>query len=375
MLNGRTRWWLLLLSLAVAVGVARAGTPSVRFVQDSDRVVLELDGVELAPLGRERDADGSTLLALYTEEARVSDSDLPPILGSYEVVDSVLRFTPRFRLAPGTTYVAVWRKTEESTWLESSYTLPMPNLQPSTEVVAIYPTADVVPQNLLRIYLHFSAPMSRGRAREHIRLVEEGGEIVEGPFVAPERELWSPDTTRLTLFFDPGRIKRGVGPNSEVGPSLRTGARYRLEIDPGFVDARGLALVDGYDKSFRVTAADRDQLEIDDWILEPPSGPAGAVSLTFPEPLDRGLLEGLLFVLDAEGRPLAGVATVDAGEARWSFLPEAEWSGGVYRIRIDTLLEDLAGNSLRRPFEVDLATDGRAPTEEPAYVDLPFSLP
>ena len=50
-------------------------------------------------------------------------------------------------------------------------------------------------------------------------------------------ELWDADQCRLTLFFDPGRIKRGLRPHLEAGPPLTEGEAYRL--------TEGVLTVDG----------------------------------------------------------------------------------------------------------------------------------
>jgi hypothetical protein len=76
--------------------------------------------------------------------------------------------------------------------------------------------------------------------------------------------------------------------------------------------------------------------------------------LRFPEPLDRGLLASALHVEDGEGSPVAGRIEVVAQETEWLFLPERPWRAGAYALRAATILEDLAGNSLERPFEVDV---------------------
>ena len=62
------------------------------------------------------------------------------------------------------------------------------------------------------------------------------------PFVELEQELWNRDQTRLTLLFDPGRIKRGVKPNVDMGPVLLEGHRYTLVIDRDLKDANGAPL-------------------------------------------------------------------------------------------------------------------------------------
>jgi hypothetical protein len=63
----------------------------------------------------------------------------------------------------------------------------------------------------------------------------------------------------------------------------------------------------------------------------------------------------VLHVVDESGRPISGEIAVSENETRWQFTPEERWRAGDYRLVIDSALEDLAGNSIRRPFEVDMA--------------------
>jgi len=93
------------------------------------------------------------------------------------------------------------------------------------------------------------------RARfEHIHLRDEAGQPVELPFLEIDEELWNPDMTRLTLFIDPGRIKRGVKPLEEIGPALEESKRYTLEIDAAWHDSAGLPLRESFLKPFRAGA-------------------------------------------------------------------------------------------------------------------------
>lgn len=48
---------------------------------------------------------------------------------------------------------------------------------------------------------------------------------------------------------------------------------------------------------------------------------------------------------------------------------------GRYRIVIDQRLEDLAGNSVARPFNIDLTKAGDSPGTEPPSVELGFEVP
>ena len=77
--------------------------------------------------------------------------------------------------------------------------------------------------------------------------------------------------------------------------------------------------------------------------------------MRFPVPLDYGLLQSALRVTTDGGRPLAGAIRVEQGETRWTFTPRAPWRPGEYRLVAAATLEDVAGNRIGRPFEVDAA--------------------
>jgi hypothetical protein len=86
--------------------------------------------------------------------------------------------------------------------------------------VAISPAADLLPANILRFYVQFSAPAEAAFERAQLRLIAADGEVVPDAFLVLNEELWSPDGRRLTVLMEPGRIKRGMGPDSAHAPAL-----------------------------------------------------------------------------------------------------------------------------------------------------------
>src|SRR5262249_9129673 len=154
--------------------------------------------------------------------------------------------------------------------ITSLFKVPQPPKVSTTEVREIYPSADVLPENLLKFYLHFSAPMSRGHIYDHIHLLDEKGRAVELPFLEIDEELWNPAMTRLTLFIDPGRIKRGVTPLEEIGPSLQAGRQYTLQIDHDWKDGAGNSLKRDFRKVFKVAPPDREPPDPDTWKIRAP---------------------------------------------------------------------------------------------------------
>jgi hypothetical protein len=216
--------------------------------------------------------------------------------------------------------------------------------------------------------------MGRGEAYEHVRLLDAAGKPLDLPFLELGEELWDPSGKRFTLFFDPGRIKRGLKPREELGPVLEAGKSYTLVIDPKWRDAQGNLLRAPFRKPFRVDPPDEHPPDPTTWKLNAPAATTRlALVVTFPEPLDHALLDRLIAVRDASGNSVPGQTTTEADETRWRFTPEQPWTTGRYTLVVDKTLEDLAGNSIGRPFEVDLfdKVDAR-PTSE--TVTIPFQI-
>jgi hypothetical protein len=310
--------------------------------------------------------------------AEAKASDQPPLWGSYKLTGDVIRFDPRFPLEPGMRYRAEFdpdrlealattleRESRRSaspgrstTKLSADYTSPRKKpAEPTTQVAAIYPSRDLVPENLLRFYIVFSAPMSRGEAYDRIMLIDEAtGKKVDAPFLELGEELWSPDGIRFTLLFDPGRVKRGLKPREEMGPVLQAGKAYSLVIDRRWLDATGNPLTAAFRKSFRVGPPDETSPDPKNWSIDaPPAGTRGSLVVRFPEPLDWALLDRLIRVESTETKAVAGQISMESAETTWRFTPTSPWREGAYRLVVGTELEDMAGNSVARPFEVDVA--------------------
>jgi hypothetical protein len=245
----------------------------------------------------------------------------------------------------------------------------------------VYPTADVLPENLLKFYVHFSAAMSRGHIYDHIRLRDEKGKAIELPFLEIDEELWDPSLTRLTLFIDPGRIKRGVRPLEEIGPALEAGKRYSLVIEREWKDATGNSLAEPFEKRFKVVGPDREPLDPKQWKLqEPKTGSKEPLEIRFPKPVDHALAQRLIRVYrPATGgnanteSEVDGRATLLDQERRWRFSPDRQWTAGQYTLQVETTLEDLAGNNIGKPFEVDLF-EGVQRRITNLVVNLPFQV-
>lgn len=274
---------------------------------------------------------------------------LPAVSGITRLDKDCFHFLPQFPFQPGIRYRATFSPSGQKP-ISSTFEIAREKPQSTTVVSKIFPSAELLPENLLKFYLYFSAPMSGGHIYEHIQLTNDRGEPVELPFLEIDEELWNSDMTRLTLFLDPGRIKTGVKPLEEVGPALESGKSYILTIAREWRDARGAPLKEPFQKKFRVGEADREPPDHARWkIKAPKAGTHDPLQVKFNDSLDHALALRMIQVENVTGEK-----KLSQNEKLWSFTPSIPWAAGSHRIQVQNTIEDLAGNNIGKPFEVDL---------------------
>ena len=292
------------------------------------------------------------------------------MLGSYAVVGRVVRFKPRFPLERGVEYRAVfhWPATPgvqgNGIRLSQSFVIPAAAAGPSTRVMAIFPSSAELPENVLRFYVQFSAPMSQGNSYGYVHLRDDKGVEIDRPFLELPQELWSPDGTRLTLALRawPHQARpcaaNGRGHDSDGRPQLH--AHDRREM------ARCRRAACSRNRPANRSARSRPM----------PPGPIPAPGKSNRRPPDRVTRSWSAFPSRSTGpcwnaccafarlvreecrqprtmnSPVPSKSSTE--ETRWSFTPQRRWSAGRYALVVSTILEDRAGNSIRLPFEVDL---------------------
>jgi hypothetical protein len=320
-------------------------SPAIRFDSGRNLFVLE-NWAGAAQIRPERGGDVLTV--------SVDAPNVPALLGQYRVENKSLVFAPQFPLQPGLSYRAT-AKIPGTTPIMTTVRIPKPDVKPTTVVERVYPTTNVLPENQLKFYIHFSSPMARGFAYQHVSLIDESGARVDVPFLELGEELWDRDGRRFTLFFDPGRIKRGLLSQQELGIALHEGKRYSLVIDKGWKDAQGQPLAAEFRKTFRVGPAERKVVDLKSWTLRAPqSGTRNVLTITFPKPMDHAILQRELDVVGPGGTATTGGVVIGPDEKSWVFTPDLAWKSGTYTIRVGTATADLAGNMIDRPFEIDV---------------------
>lgn len=285
-----------------------------------------LDRLRRAPWGVEE----------WSQIFTVAGAEGTPLAGDYRVLAETVRFVPGSPFTHRTKYVVTWKDLDEN---ELAFEPSRDGAAPTTQVFSIYPSADLLPQNLARLHIEFTAPMTRGRAGEHLSILPEGG-FEPLDLLASEDgdvvETWSEDGRRLTL---------ALARDAEGKPVLQIAARYRLVVDRGWQDAEGVPLRDTFEKVFAVSKNDREPPDPTSWEVTPPVSAGAPLTVDFPAPLDRFALEGALAVL-SQDESLDGRVRISNEERRWLFSPEKPWSDGRYVVKIVGELEDPAGNVL-----------------------------
>lgn len=273
-----------------------------------------------------------------------------PMLGEYILADDSVIFRPLINFTRGLKY-----EIRLAAKLLTTIEIPIDNLADAPKVIAIYPTRDTVPQNLLKIYIAFSKPMQEGQASKNIIVIKNRQDTIPSIFLDLEQELWNKERTMLTLWLDPGRIKRELQPNRKLGSPLQHNNTYQVSIKQGWKDVEGVLLARDWQKNFIVGLRDIISPDPELWTIDvPKAGSNGALKINLNEPLDYLLLKNTVRMIDNTGNILDGVIETEEGEMVLIFTPSVAWSPGRYTLEIESRLEDLAGNNLNRLFDKDI---------------------
>jgi hypothetical protein len=201
-------------------------------------------------------------------------------------------------------------------------------------------------------YIVFSNSIQRGRAEAEISVLGPDGEPAPDVLYRAPIELWDRSMQCLTILLDPGRLKRGVGPNRERGPALKVGEAYTLAVGVEMTDSRGRPLRETVYKRFSVTEAVREPVAVERWKVQLPEiNSLQPLVLLFKRPLDWGLLLHTITVMSPDGKSLDGKVVIDQCERRWAFTPAAPWIAGSSQLRVASDLEDVCGNDLVAAFD------------------------
>lgn len=274
------------------------------------------------------------------------------MLGGYQPHNYAILFKPLIELSPGETYQIIFKGK-----IISELTIPERKIVLKTSLDAIYPKSDTLPENLLKIYLQFSNPMRQGVSEKHLSILNNEGDTLHNVFLNLNTELWDEEGKQLTIWLNPGRIKRGLQPNENEGMPLKSGNSYIFSVSGEWTDIKGNKLQKSYSKGFVSAPKDIISPDMTLWTINlPAAGSKQALKVDFNEPLDHSLISNTITVI-REGQLVKGKIFVKDEERSFLFYPEKPWTSGDYFLKTDSRLEDLAGNNLNRLFDRDNLKD------------------
>jgi hypothetical protein len=290
------------------------------------------------------------------------------MLGDYSVKNDQVFFQPIVPLSRGLNYQVLFRDK-----LIGKINVPADANAKAPTLVAVYPSTDTVPENLLKMYFQFSKHMREGEALQHVVLLDENNDTLDGTFLDLQPELWNKERTALTLWLDPGRIKRDLIPNQQLGNPLKKGEKYTVVVSQQWKDAEGLALEKQFTKTFFVGERDDASPQPQNWRLAiPKPGTTSPLLINLPEPLDYFLLQETILIKDLQGQSVKGNIHIKENETSIEFIPLQQWKGGAYKLIVASYLEDLSGNNLIRPFDRDITK--QAEKKETGFFEKEFLI-
>jgi hypothetical protein len=218
--------------------------------------------------------------------------------------------------------------------------------------IGIWPAARWLPANILRFYLQFSEPSEAAFERTQLRLAASTGALIQDAFLLLNEELWSPDGRRLTVYMEPGRIKRGMGTNPAHEPALVPGEFYHLEVTTGGRVFR---------RAFGTLPPVVEPLLESQWRLtRPRAGTRQPVEVVFDRVIDHAIVADEVHVQGPDGRRLAGIQALSDNGLKLAFHPDAHWKNTDYSVVFSRRFEDVCGNRLGEALDHLLAAQQRS---------------
>jgi hypothetical protein len=341
----RLRFWCNLIFFAFLFYSCTKKSAEIKILWTDERAA----GISI-PLTLAQESDKDIVVRLVTEGEPV------PMIGNFSRHSDEIIFEPLIPFTRGLRYeiLSAGNRIGE-------IKIPEADIRDAPELLNIYPTQDTVPENLLKIYLQFSRPMREGVSAQHIILLQNDSDTVQGAFLDLQPELLNEERTTLTLWLDPGRIKRDLIPNRKFGTPLKKGNYYTLIIDARWKDTNGLALLKPYRKNFFVSSRDSNSPTPEDWKVHVPlQGSAEPLHIDLSASLNYSLLMATLNIKNEGDKAISGKWKTGAEEKTIQFFQDQPWDPGTYTLEVETRLEDLAGNNINRLFDEDIRQDKKS---------------
>ncbi len=334
---------LAFLFLLIGVSCSKKSTvinnADIVLWENSKAISLQIDKAEI-----DISIIEEVYISLHTSTAKTA------ILGDFIEKESFLVFSPLIPLTPGLKYDINQGKS-----LLKTITIPLPPTAEAPILTTIYPSNDSVPENLLKMYFKFSKPMQEVRSLDFIKVINTSTDSLVDVFLDLQPELWNKERTQLTLWLDPGRIKRDLIPNKERGLPIIQNNTYELTVSNSWKDVSGIPLIKAFSKKLIVGKRDNESPVIETWKVEVPAKNTNeSLKILFNESMDGVLAKEVIEIYSRNNTVIKGVFFITENEKTLVFTPNKLWREGQYYMLVDAKFEDLAGNNLNRLFDTDL---------------------
>jgi len=360
--------FILFFMIMYSLGVIAQVTPKLILPRHSDGIIklnisLISDEIE--------ETFAYDYLAVFVENEVEEYASKNPIQGHHAKEDKYLVFKPYFPFENGMTYIIRTKSMDSDEYVYHPFKVGKKKTVDKAKVLSIYPSASQLPENLLRFYIYFNTPMKKGEALKHIQLTDSEGNIDKHTFMEFKEELWNGDGTRLTVLFDPGRIKRGVSTNILRGPALLEGKQFSLYISDAWQDVYGQQLSEKTNKEIEVVKAYRNRIIVNEWRMDKPKANSHkALTVHFDRIMDHALLQSMIQLKDEAENVVAGYWEILEQEQQIQFIPKKKWKKGAYQIVIDSRLEDVSGNNLQNLLDYNKAAEEDSNTHQFIYFKI-----
>ncbi len=352
----------------VVLGSHQSFSQQIQLIHDEQSPYYGSVSVEYGQIMDSLEVDGNVAASLQVfVQPQTGPLNETPMLGSIYRLPQRWLFVPRFPFELDQQYRVEF--TAGTTELRTHFVPKSPLTEAtSPEVLHVLPGDSLLPVNLLRLYVKFSQPMTKHDAYQYVHLLNGQGDTLNNVFYPAEPPLWDKTGQQLTLLFDPGRIKSGLQPNTQWGLGLKANEDYRVLVN-GIKDYRGTALRKAFEFNFHTTGPDHSSPQIQNWKVKAPKAyTTEPLVLTLDEPLNPAQAETAFQVM-LEQQTVPSAVTVHAKQIE--FMASSPWVPGQYNLKVFNTLEDRAGNSLRKLFEVAETADGHKP---PEWIEIPFRI-
>jgi len=281
------------------------------------------------------------------------------IIGTTTRDDTHTTFTPLVPFDKETPYTLV---NNEQAYV---FKIAKSNSDSPMQITGIYPSVNEVPANILKWYIKFSKPVNPIKIYEHISFLDQDGKVIDRSILHLGAPLLSADGTLLTVWIEPGRQKRMLGPNRHLGSVFDSSKKYTIHIAGTLKDAEGLPIEKSVEHTFTTIESDRIKPSLAQWKIQPiEANTKNPLEIIVNEQLDYGSLLDA-FSLDFKGKQLNGNLSYNSKLKTIFFTPLNNWKKGIYNVKIESSLEDLAGNNLLHLFDRPLKENqNEAPQQE-----------